>query len=64
MLDHRDCGAYKVILGPEHARDAATETSAHATQLKKLQAMVVQKHPKLKVETLLMALDGTVQTVA
>lgn len=64
VLDHRDCGAYKVILGPEISRDVATETSAHATQLKKLQAMIGHKHPKLKVETLLMALDGKVQTMA
>ena len=64
VLDHRDCGAYKVILGPEHAKDAKLETRTHATQLKRLQALIGEKHPTLQVETLLMDLDGQVETVA
>ncbi len=62
VMDHRDCGAYKVILGAEHAKDPKTEKDSHATQLKKLRAMINAKYPKLKVETLLMALDGKVET--
>lgn len=64
VMDHRDCGAYKVILGPEHAQEPKKEKDTHAAQLKKLQGMINQKYPKLKVETLLMALDGQVETVA
>lgn len=64
VLDHRDCGAYKVIVGPEHAKDAAREREAHAGPLRKLKAMVLERHPKLEVETLLMSLDGTVEAVA
>ncbi len=64
VLDHRDCGAYKVILGPDHAKEAKLETDTHAAQLKTLRTMIAAKHPKLKVETLLMALDGSVETVA
>ena len=63
-MDHRDCGAYKVILGGESAKDAKTETATHATQLKKLRSLIAEKHPKLKVETLLMALDGKVEVIA
>ncbi len=63
VMDHRDCGAYKVILGPDHARDAATETAAHAGQLKKLQGKLGEQYPKLKVEMLLMALDGKVEAI-
>lgn len=64
VMDHRDCGAYKVILGPEHAKDPKTEKETHATQLKKLKAQIVQKYPKLKVEMLLMALDGKVEVIS
>ena len=64
VLDHRDCGAYKVILGAAHAKDAQTETASHATQLKTLKGMIASKYPKLKIETLLMALDGKVETIS
>ena len=36
LLDHRDCGAYKVILGAEHAKDPKVEKDTHAAQLKRL----------------------------
>ena len=63
VLDHRDCGAYKVILGAEHAKDPKVEKDTHAAQLKKLKGMINEKYPKLKVETLLMALNGKVETL-
>lgn len=63
VLDHRDCGAYKVVLGPEHAKDRKTERDAHAAQLDKLRGQIGAKHPQLKVETLLMSLDGTVEVL-
>jgi carbonic anhydrase len=64
VMDHRDCGAYKVVLGPDHTQTVETETGAHAIQLSRLQTQIVEKHPKLQVETLLMALDGSVQVIA
>ena len=63
LLDHRDCGAYKVILNTDLAKDPETETAAHGLHLKKLEALINQKYPDLAVETLLMALDGSVETV-
>ena len=63
IIDHRDCGAYKVFLGPETAKDAETETKAHAAQLRKLAGQIAQKHPTLSVELLLMALDGSVEVI-
>ncbi len=63
VMDHRDCGAYKVILGAEHAKDPKVERDTHTAQLKELKSMINEKHPKLKVEMLLMALDGKVETV-
>lgn len=64
VMDHRDCGAYKVILGPEHTKDPQTEKETHTVQLKKLRAQIAEKYPKLKVEMLLMALDGKVEVIA
>lgn len=64
VMDHRDCGAYKVILGPEHAKDSETEKEAHAVQLKRLKSQIAEKYPKLKVEMLLMALDGKVEVIS
>ncbi len=63
VMDHRDCGAYKVILGAEHTKDANVERNTHATHLKKLKNMIKEKYPQLEVETLLMALDGKVEEV-
>jgi carbonic anhydrase len=63
VMDHRDCGAYKVILGEDFAKDARRETNTHAAQLQKLAGEIARKHPKLEVETLLMALNGTVEKV-
>jgi hypothetical protein len=64
LLDHRDCGAYKVILGEAHAKDTATERAAHATQLHTLKGQIAARHASLKVEMLLMALDGSVEAIA
>lgn len=63
LMDHRDCGAYKVILGEDFAKDPPRETEVHAAQLKKLKAAIQEKYPKLEVELLLMALDGKVETI-
>ena len=62
IMDHRDCGAYRVFLGKDLKDDA--EKALHAEMLNKLGALVRQKHPDLEVELLLMALDGSVETIA
>jgi len=64
LLDHRDCGAYKVILGEDLVKDPAKERAVHTTQLKRLAGMIKDKYPVLPVETLLMALDGRVETIS
>ena len=64
LLDHRDCGAYKVILGEDFAKDPPKETAIHATQLRRLGKMIQEKYPALTVELLLMALDGTVEVIS
>lgn len=63
VMDHRDCGAYRVFLGQDLKDDKAKETEVHADQLRKLAALLKEKHPDLEVELLLMALDGTVEPI-
>jgi hypothetical protein len=63
VLDHRDCGAYKVILGNAHLASLAAEREAHARALGELRTQILARHPKLEVELLLMALDGTVESI-
>lgn len=63
VMDHRDCGAYKVFLGADVANDPAKETAMHAEYLQKLAGMLREKHPDLQVELLLMALDGSVESI-
>ena len=64
VMDHRDCGAYKVILGADSVKDAKTEKDTHVVRLKQLRAAINKKHPKLAVETLIMSLDGKAETIA
>ena len=63
IVDHRDCGAFKIAYGEEHTKDAALERSVHAAVLLPLSLEIRQKYPKLHVETYLMALDGTVEPI-
>lgn len=63
VVDHRDCGAYKIAHGEEHTRDPALERAVHAAVLLPLALEIRQKYPDLHVETFLMSLDGTVEPV-
>lgn len=64
VMDHRDCGAYKVLIGPEHMKDAASEKELHAWNLQRLRLKIKERHPSLEVELLLMDLEGKVETIA
>lgn len=63
VLDHRDCGAYKTILGEDFSQDPLKETEVHAARLKKLEELIKEKHHELRVELLLMNLAGKVEHV-
>jgi hypothetical protein len=63
VLDHRDCGAYKLILGADAVKDAATERATHAKVLKEFAGKVSAKYPDLDVELLLIGLDGKVEPI-
>jgi hypothetical protein len=63
LIDHRDCGAYKVILGEDFSKDADKELAIHSQKLTELEKMILSKHPNLIVEKHLMALDGKIETI-
>ena len=63
LLDHRDCGAYKVILKADFSKDPALETRVHGKYLRDLDKEIRKRYPKLETETLIMNLDGTVETI-
>ncbi|MFO0997340.1 MAG: carbonic anhydrase [Alphaproteobacteria bacterium] len=64
IMDHRDCGAYRVILGRDYASDPTLETQVHAKVMHRLGAKIARKYPSLSREYFLMALDGSVETIA
>ena len=65
VLDHRDCGAYKAILGPDCCNDPEEEREAHRIQLQGLEDQIIKRcsGSELKVELLLMNLNGVVETI-
>lgn len=63
ILDHRDCGTYKAVLGSDFAANPAVETMVHTEHLVELRREIGQRHPGIEVELLLMALDGSVETI-
>ncbi|CAK0779371.1 Carbonic anhydrase [Azospirillaceae bacterium] len=64
IMDHRDCGAYKVVFGTDYGKDPEAETKIHSETLRKLAGKVKEKKNDLEIELLLMALDGSVATVS
>lgn len=63
ILDHRDCGAYKLVKGKEHALDRATETHVHQLEFQKVRGVLKKRFPHLKVYTLIMGMDGVVENL-
>ena len=64
VIDHRDCGAYRVFLGEKAVGTPQLELDAHTHYLRELKAQILRRHKDLQVELGLMSLDGKVQTVA
>ncbi|HRD67409.1 MAG TPA: hypothetical protein PKY50_14790 [Candidatus Competibacter sp.] len=64
LMDHRDCGAYKVILKADFSKDPQMETRVHGKFLRELMVAIHKTYPELEVERLLMDLDSAVQKVA
>jgi carbonic anhydrase len=64
VVDHRDCGAFKIVYGAEPIAHHGRETALHRTLLHQLRAEVGQRFPKLRTQLLLMALDGSVEDLS
>jgi carbonic anhydrase len=58
-IDHRDCGAAKIAYGDASIATPEAEDATHRAALAQFRREVGQRQPQLKVETLLMALDGS-----
>ena len=64
VIDHRDCGAFRVAYGTDFGKDPAAETAIHTTVMRELRQQIAQRQPALDVSLALMALDGTVEKIA
>jgi carbonic anhydrase len=63
VVDHRDCGAYKVAFGKDYKSDTAGETAQHKAVMEQVKAKMAQTHPELESEFYLMAVDGKTERV-
>lgn len=63
VIDHRGCAAYNVMLGRCIDADPAHERAVHIDHLHRLRDQIRERYPRLEVELLLMALDGSVEVI-
>lgn len=63
ILDHRQCGAYKVQFGRFYVEGGAPELEQHRGVMRLVAAEFERRKIALPVEFYLMALDGTVEPV-
>lgn len=60
-MDHRDCSAAKIAYGAEKVTNPRIEIETHKAALMEFRKQAGERHPKLAVETGLMALNGKVE---
>jgi hypothetical protein len=63
VIDHRDCGAYKIVFGADSIVDRDMETALHRSQMILLRQELAQKFPALRFEGGLMSLNGAVENM-
>ncbi len=61
FVDHRDCGAYKLLKGEDQVNTKEKETEAHKAVFQEVRQFFKEKFPNIRVHTLLMGLDGVVE---
>lgn len=61
FLDHRECGAYKKVLGADTVDSRDKETATHQKVFATARKRIHKSFPDLKVYTLIMGLDGIVE---
>ena len=63
VVDHRDCGAFKVAFGKDYQGQGTAETAQHKQVMQQVKTKLAQLHPDLQSEFYLMALDGKAERV-
>ena len=63
VMDHRECGAYRTLLGDWVERDEETETEVHRVYLLRLREQISRRYSSLGVWLGLMDLKGNVQVI-
>jgi carbonic anhydrase len=63
VVDHRDCGAYKVAFGKDFKPSGAAELAQHKTVMVEVQAKLKKLHPDLASEFWLMDVNGKTERV-
>ena len=58
VIDHRDCGAYRLALTDAAVDTPEKETAAHRETMQEFARQVAERHPDLQVYGVLMGLDG------
>ncbi len=61
VIDHRDCGACKALVGHDCADDPDSERLSRLAHMTALAREIRTRAPGLQVELLLMEIDGTVE---
>jgi hypothetical protein len=64
VLDHRDCGAYKVAFGEKLAVERSAETEQHKSVMIEFKAALAKRHSDLESDFYLLALDGTAEKIS
>jgi hypothetical protein len=62
-VDHRDCGAYKLVFNKDYGKLPDEETQIHTKVMTDFRELVKRKQPTVDVELLLMWIDGHVQPI-
>lgn len=61
VVDHRDCGAFKVAFGKDYKGEGAAETAQHKAVMEQVRARLATNYPDLQSQFYLMALDGSAE---
>ncbi len=63
FLNHRECGAFRLLKGQESIATKDLETKTHQEVFKDARAKMKREFPDLKVYTLLIGLDGVAENL-
>jgi len=61
VINHRDCGAAKIINGKKEFSDI-NETKVHKNSFKKIKKIFRKKYPKFSIELKIISLNSKVET--